>query len=651
MGIIHLLDANVRELISAGEVVERPASVVKELIENSLDAGATKIEVELKRNGLGAITVTDNGKGIDKEDIPYAFLRHATSKIEYAEDLNCIGTLGFRGEALAAICAVSKVRLITRTAESPMGYLYTIEGGQAMSLQECGAPLGTSITVSDLFYNTPARMKFLKKDVSEGNAVENVIWHVALTNPSVSFKLIRDGKQTLRTSGQGLYSAIFDLFPRETAGRMIPVSFKDENVLVEGYVSSPDDAKASRNLQHICVNGRYIKSRTIQSAVEEAYRSFIMQGKFPGYVLSVWIPYEEVDVNVHPAKTEIRFTNERAVSSAAYKAVRTAIASAASKAVLDIPENAGTVQEHPEAHGKAADVAADAKNRTNTFSFVYEYNDRAYLKHGHGIHPDKTLNHDNEKTDPLLKDDPLFEGLFYDRETNDSVSNVQELETGNEDLTDKRVREQQESKVVQETLQGFEDDAHEAKAELKAIGTLFDTYIISQYGDEVYFIDMHAAHERILYEQLRTQNMINSQMLLDPVVVSLSRDEKESLTENENVLLKLGFVVESIGEREIVVRGIPTYLKESAAEDAVTEIAAEMASGKEDITFEAREWLYHSMACRAAIKAGHKCPEKEMISLTAKILCGDVPKYCPHGRPVYFRMTKSEIEKKFGRIV
>ena len=326
MGYVHVLDDRVRELISAGEVVERPASVVKELVENSLDAGADRIDIELRGNGLSSISVTDNGRGFEKEDIRVAFMRHATSKISTADDLNAIGTLGFRGEALAAIAAVSRVRLSTKTPDSFSGYRYVIEGGREISLEECGTPNGTSIMVSDIFYNTPARMKFLKKDVAEGNACEQLIWHMALSEPDVSFRLVREGKLTVRTTGQGLYSAIFDLYPREVASSMKEISVtSEENVTVSGFAASPSQSRASRSLQHISVNGRFIRNRAIQAAAEEAYKGFIMQGKFPSFVISVTVPLDSVDVNVHPAKTEVRFTNERAVTRAVYRAVREAV--------------------------------------------------------------------------------------------------------------------------------------------------------------------------------------------------------------------------------------------------------------------------------------------------------------------------------------
>ena len=326
MGYVHVLDDRVRELISAGEVVERPASVVKELVENSLDAGATRIDIELRDHGITMISVTDNGNGLLYDDIRMAFMRHATSKITDADDLDAIGSLGFRGEALASIAAVSRVRMTTKTPDNVTGYRYIIEGGKEISLEECGTPTGTNVTVSDLFYNTPARMKFLKRDVAEGNACEQLIWHMALTYPDVSFRLVREGKLALRTTGQGLYAAIFDLFPRDVAASMQPIDYvSDEGVVVSGYISSPSMSRASRSLQHISVNGRYVRNRSIQSSAEEACRGFIMQGKFPAFVISVTVPLDAVDVNVHPAKTEIRFMSERAVTRAVYRGVREAV--------------------------------------------------------------------------------------------------------------------------------------------------------------------------------------------------------------------------------------------------------------------------------------------------------------------------------------
>lgn len=645
MGLVHVLDDRVKELISAGEVVDRPASVVKELVENALDAGATRIDIELRNNGLSSIAVSDNGKGIEEEDIRTAFLRHATSKISTPEDLNSIGSLGFRGEALAAISAVSKVRLSTKTPDNVTGYRYLIEGGREISLEECGTPTGTTITVYDLFYNTPARMKFLKKDVAEGNACEQLIWHMALTEPDVSFRLIREGKLTLRTTGQGLYSAIFDLFPREIASGMAEISYEsDENVSVSGYVGSPANPRASRSLQHISVNGRFIRNRAIQSAAEEAYRGVLMQGRFPAFVISVNVPLDAVDVNVHPAKTEVRFTNERAVTRAVYRAVRDTVQMLAGRA-SDIP-----AEEKDDPAGSAPQ-RDDAARETSAPDFTAK---RAETSDADGIMRDRPSG-TAQFRDPARE---LFDDLIRIDSSGTPGNEIRQRTDSSAELdifpewNDTPRSEDTENEISQPETDESGDESEELYSGegLRVIGELFKTYILAEAQDQLVLIDMHAAHERILYELIRdAHSSVDSQILLEPVVVSLSVDEKQALIDNAEQLDRLGFSVSELGEREVAVREIPTYLKADAVADAVTEIANGLISNREELTFEAREWLMHSSACRAAIKAGHTAPHQEMVSLAEQIIYGNIPKYCPHGRPVYYTVSRNEIEKRFGR--
>ena len=637
MGYVHVLDDRVRELISAGEVVERPASVVKELVENSLDAGADRIDIELRGNGLSSISVTDNGRGFEKEDIRVAFMRHATSKISTADDLNAIGTLGFRGEALAAIAAVSRVRLSTKTPDSFSGYRYVIEGGREISLEECGTPNGTSIMVSDIFYNTPARMKFLKKDVAEGNACEQLIWHMALSEPDVSFRLVREGKLTVRTTGQGLYSAIFDLYPREVASSMKEISVtSEENVTVSGFAASPSQSRASRSLQHISVNGRFIRNRAIQAAAEEAYKGFIMQGKFPSFVISVTVPLDSVDVNVHPAKTEVRFTNERAVTRAVYRAVREAV------------ETLGSVSPVLSVSGDETPEVSDVPDTASVKEKAPSVSTGTY------------------RPDPfIMADRPLSGGQIRDpaRDLFDELVRIDSLDEVKErtpygpgaslDIFPGEVAKQTDTVTAGAAeAEDTEQMSLETDGQLRVIGELFRTYIVAETRDLLVLIDMHAAHERLLYELIRDAHAsVDSQILLEPVVVSLMPDEKQAVLDNSEILDRLGFSVSELGEREVAVREIPTYLSLKGAADAVTEIADALTEDRESVTFEAREWLMHSSACRAAIKAGHVAPQAEMVALAEKILCGSIPKFCPHGRPVYFTVTKDEIEKRFGRTV
>ena len=614
MGYIHVLDKNVRELISAGEVVERPASVVKELVENSLDASATFIEVSLFRNGLDCIQVKDNGKGFEKDDVEVAFLRHATSKINSADDLFNIGSFGFRGEALAAISAVSKVQLVTRSKNDEIGTKYIIEGGVPVSLSDTGAPEGTLIQVRDLFYNTPARMKFLKKDIAEGNAVEQLLIHLALSNPDVSFQLNRDDKTTLKTSGQGLYNAIFELYPRDMSSNLIKVEYNSDNgILVNGYLVEPRYSRPSRSLQHLSINGRYIKNRTIQASVEEACRSFVMQGKYPVFVLDVILPLSEVDVNVHPAKTEVRFKNEREVTSAVYHAIQNAIQGTFDKADNYVFSN----------------VISSNDNTSKQVDTHFRSNENSIIRPSNAV------------MQPLKKDSFRKEQVTYA----DTDLPFQSITNTNLKNTIKPLETETKYYSFEENLLG--DQA----STLRVLGEVFQTYIIAQNDTNLVIIDMHAAHERILFEELRKSNMnVESQLLLEPVIITLLPNEKQALFDNADLLSNLGFMIDEIGQKEVAVREIPTYLSMNGVETVIVEIAEQLVNSREDLTFDAKEWLLHSVACRAAIKAGHKASKEEMISLTSKIMCGSVPKYCPHGRPVYMMLSKTEIEKSFGRL-
>ena len=605
MAKIELLDKSVCELIAAGEVVERPSSVVKELVENAIDAGSDKIEVELKRNGLEQIRVTDNGSGIEKSDVKTAFLRHATSKIRSSSDLETISTLGFRGEALAAICAVSRVRLITKTNNSDFGIVYMIEGGEETGFDEVGAPDGTSIFVNELFYNTPARMKFLKTDVHEGNAVEATVEQQALAHPEIAFKLIRDGRTAFQSPGSGdLFSAVFSVFPREVSQNLIEITHLDEKIKVYGLVSKPSAARASRSYQYIFVNGRFVKSKNLSVAVEEACRSLVIAGKYPCFALNIVLPFEDVDINVHPAKTEVRFKNDRVVFSAVYSSVKSAL-NEFSKKLPDSVERA--VEEI-----KETKIEADEKTPTlDLFSTTFEEK--------------KTDN--NEEID---SNKSFFEYIPEKpaEKTVDFINVCFEQET---------------DKYVAESLV---DDSP-----LEVIGEAFDTYVIARCGEDILFVDKHAAHERILYEKIKNSELESvRQILIEPVVVSLSREEKNAVLEHEKEFYNIGFVIEDFADKDVAVREIPTYFPQKAIADAIVRAAAKLVENGGDISTKEREWLLHSSACRAAIKAGNKSSRAELVSLLNDILDGSIPKYCPHGRPVFVALSRKELEKRFGRI-
>ncbi len=693
---IQLLDKNVCELIAAGEVVERPASVVKELVENAIDAGAGTIEVELKRGGLELIRVTDNGCGIPAQEVPVAFLRHATSKIHSADDLDGIGTLGFRGEALAAICAVARVRLVSRTAQADEAALYRIEGGQEAERGVTGAPQGTSVYVSDLFYNTPARMKFLKKDVHEGNAAQNIVEQLALSHPEIAFRLIRDGRAAFSTTGRGgLASAAFCALPREIAANLLEVRPADSRVQVSGLVSKPQFGRPSRSLQFVFVNDRFVKSRPICAAAEEAGKNLTMAGKHPAFILNVRLPLEEVDINVHPAKTEVRFRSEREVTGCVYAAVKLALSDFATGAAPAAAAG-NTAAAAKQASRMAAAPVPGAETPGKAQPFFNEVSGRAFREILGAFEADKpgsykavrarggidvevepeqprrlsqptlpylTQRGEENAPRPLLQEKPepplnppvpaaqtekpaeteqAREEPFADcRQSAPFARAVQPQETA-------EAPAQEAAPPIQTVLDGTLTDGQPV---MRYIGEALQTYILVQRGEELLLIDKHAAHERILFEKIReTDTGCARQTLLEPVVASVSREEMTAALENTAAFEKTGFVVEEFGDRELAVREIPTYLSQQAAADAVVQMAAQLCAASNDLTNDELEWLLHSSACRAAIKAGHKSSAAELIHLTEEILNSDIPKFCPHGRPVFCVLTRKEIEKRFGRI-
>lgn len=711
---IKVLEKSVCELIAAGEVVERPASVVKELLENAIDAGADAIEVELRRGGLELIRVTDNGCGIPAAEVPTAFLRHATSKISGAQDLEGISTLGFRGEALAAICAVSRVKLISRTRECDAAALYRIEGGEEVERAEAGAPCGTTISVSDLFFNTPARMKFLKKDVYEGNAAQNMVEQLALSHPEIAFRLVREGRVAFSTNGRGgLAAAAFCALPREIAANMIEIKPADSRVRVNGLICKPQFGRPSRSLQFVFVNGRFVKSRSVCAAAEEAGRGLFMSGKHPAFILNLRLPLEDVDINVHPAKTEVRFKNEREATSCVYAAVKLALGEFAGgfskglSSASQIAEKALQLENAAQATQKAGaplpgKVEKPAGNRDRK-PFYNEVSGSEFQQILSGMEPldrktapvKRSANLDIEVELPKPSEFRLAQPVvpYATRPDAAPAAGIELAETKVEpsperqmmaaplnaaDLQGERAQAHiEQPQTAQDTskqaLNQPQPDAPQRPGEpqgaapavnqitldpdiaggqpaVRYIGEAFDTYIIAQCGEELLLIDKHAAHERLLFEKLRqTQDGCERQMLLEPVVVSLSGEEKTATLENLPVLEKLGFVVGDFGEKEVAVREIPTYLNLSGVKDAVVQMASQLALSSNELTNDQREWLLHSSACRAAIKAGHRTSAAELIRLAEAILREGVPKFCPHGRPVYITLHQKEIEKQFGR--
>lgn len=657
---INVLPKNIADLIAAGEVVERPSSVIKEFLENSIDAGSKNITVEIKNGGKTYIRVTDNGCGIEKEDVKKAFLSHATSKINSAEDLDNIGTLGFRGEALASVAAVSKVELLTRTENEEVGASYKIFGGEEVELTEAGCPVGTTLIVRDLFYNIPARMKFLKKDVQEGNYIASILENIAVSYPQISFKFIRDGKLNFSTPGDGdLKSAIYAVFGREYTEGLLPVQYEANGITVTGFTGKPTAGKGSRSGQHFFVNGRYVKSPMCITALETAYKNSIMVGKFPPCVIFINLPFSAVDVNVHPAKTEVRFFEEKKIFDSVYQGALNALThdtrpkAAFSVAKAFMPEAVKGEQlklnetpEKVESESRTA-VATEEKKE-----FKYEIKS-SIVKESlttpkpETVKPSKissklTLNSNEEKSIDFLETEYVkpTEKKLNISIINTVPSSADELSKPEEKIL---IKETKESDVVKEDATPSVD--------FRIIGEAFKTYIFVELEDKMLMIDKHAAHERILFEKFKAQNTSYQQMLLVPVTVSLSPDEYNAVLENTELLYKAGYEVSDFGDRCIKVNACPTELIGEDISALITEIGGYLASNVRTIMPEKLDWIYHSMACRAAIKAGNTTTDLEIERFVKELLSRDDIRYCPHGRPVMVEVTKRELEKQFKRIV
>lgn len=637
---IKVLDKHVAELIAAGEVVERPASVIKELVENSIDAGATQVTVEIQNGGVSYMRVTDNGCGISRNDVPTAFLRHATSKVSTSTDLDSISTLGFRGEALASVAAVARVEMMT-CKEGETGVIYKICGGEEISLDDAGCPVGTTIIVRDLFYNTPARMKFLKKDVGEANAVAGVLDKIALSHPEISIRFIRDGKNTLNTPGDGeLKATIYAVFGRDFASGLIKTDYTLDNMSVSGYIGTPVAARANRNMQFFYINGRYVKSKNMIAAVEQAYKNSIMVGKFPSCVLNLNIPFNLVDINVSPSKTEARFVDERAVFNIIYYGVKTALNMGDTRPELkldNIPIKTDNglhntaIKSQP--HISKPIVTAPPKPAPAS-DFIPTSNYFEALSRNKAPSEESVF-----RSAPVVQynDKPMRYNL-------DVVYEEPEEKTPTQTTFIEPVTETFDEKTAVIT-----DEPTEAKPEIKIIGELFTTYIIAECGEKVVFIDKHAAHERILFEKIRTEEH-DSQMLLEPVTVTLAKEEYTLVTENLDLIARVGFEIDDFGASSVIVRAVPTVLAGEDVKSLILEIAGGFCNNKTTVEIEKLDWLYHNIACRAAIKAGSHSNMTEMAALAERIINHDDIRYCPHGRPVAFTLTKKELEKQFGRL-
>lgn len=650
---IHVLEKQVAELIAAGEVVERPSSVIKELVENSIDSGASIVTVEIRRGGVTYIRVTDNGCGIAREDVATAFLRHATSKVREKDDLDAILTLGFRGEALASISAVSRVDLITRTADSSIGTHYSSEGGSNVEIEDAGCPLGTTITARDLFFNVPARMKFLKKDTAEGNSVAGLMDKIALSHPEISFRLIREGKEVLHTPGDGkLNSAIYAVFGKEFSGALLPVDYTLGGIRVHGYISSPIASRPNRSMQNFFINGRFVRSRTACVALEEAYKGAIMVGKFPACVLHIELPSSVVDVNVHPAKLEVRFVNERPVFDAVYHGVKSAVTASRDMKSVDLAQHARRPVDpyKPDVVVKPQQMVLNQPPKTETVK-PHTFSDSAEREEKPQLESVRTSIERvlEAEPQPVTKPEVITEEppLPQPPETEPVPPAWEETPVQTEAVQENPESNAQPATcIVPETERDLSRTAH------KVIGEVFDTYIILEYDAQtLMFIDKHAAHERLLYEKLkRREEAAMAQTLLVPVTVTMDKNEYTAVLQNLSVFEQAGFDVEDFGSGTVLVRSAPLNLNGADIKDSVLEMAGYLEENKTDATTEHMDWLYHNIACRAAIKGGNASKKEELIALAEELEANPDVRYCPHGRPIYVMLKKRTLEKEFGRV-
>ena len=670
------LSPHIANLIAAGEVVERPASVVKELLENAVDAGASKVTVEIRDGGMTFLRVTDNGCGMAPEDARTAFKRHATSKLRTAEDLASIGTMGFRGEALAAIASVSRIELMTKTAGSISGTSLMLEAGEIVEESEAGCPEGTTIIIRDLFFNTPARMKFMKSDTVEGSRVTAAVQLQALAHPEVAFQFLRDGKQVLSTPGTGgLEAATYCVYGRECA-KMVKVDSRWEQYFLTGFVSKPTDARPSRNLQTFFVNNRPVKSRLLISALEEAYRNQIMVGKFPACVLHLTLPANAVDVNVHPAKTEVKFLSEKAVFDCVHYGVLGAL-----NKQPDRPQVQFKAREHN--LGPLVEGAGTAKAVTG--GVFHSQNDTPSAPAGHlpqrgrqegffrtmTAEEYKTFSAAVQSAPQPKKEAAAAAAAKIERPANMPLREFIML-PGIQDAVPAALPSKKSAPVgddahivppvpavavpmpapVPAEPEEMEQTALEMPAvpDWRMVGELYNSYIIVEQGEEAFLIDKHAAHERILFEKLKAnQESISSQALLTPVSVRLSPAAAGELLANTDMLEELGFEIEEFGENTVLLRQIPMDLSPEDAADAVEALSADLLSGRREKKDTVRDELLHTVACKAAIKAGWHSDEAELLAVCREVMAREELKYCPHGRPICITLSKKQLEKQFKR--
>lgn len=626
MSAINVLSREISELIAAGEVIERPASVIKELVENSIDAGAEHITVEIKNGGTTYMRVTDDGSGISFEDVPTAFLRHATSKVFTKDDLDNINTLGFRGEALASVAAVGKVELMTKQKNDTYGTIYSIAGSEEISHEKSGCPDGTTIVIRDLFYNVPARAKFMKKDVTEANAISNIMQKITLSHPDISFKMIRDNRIEFNSAGDGeLYSAVYAVYGKDFARDLLPVDYEYNGIHISGYTVKPLYSRSNRTFQNFFVNGRYIRSKLCSATLENAYDNMVMTGKFPSCVLMIDMSSHDIDVNIHPAKAEVRFTDEKRVTDAIYFAVKNALMSDGLVYEFQIKQN----QEWKE---PVEEETVETVQQEIIFNPIENTEEK-------------------KPTEIIEKAEQFFSEIHAEKETvkavPESVVQVNKPMTENFRYINPENFEKpvEKAEVPRETK-----PAEEKKSDVKIIGEAFGLYILAEYDGKIIMVDKHAAHERIIFERLKKGNGKQySQALLTGIKILLTAEEIDVMENNREILENMGFVFDFSERPCIMATAVPTFIMDTDIESVICEVADNLRLHKQNPQSEFLDDMLHNMACKAAIKANDKNSPEEMKSLVEQILADENIRHCPHGRPVMFTMTKSNIDHQFRR--
>mgnify|MGYP004573658751 CR=1 FL=1 len=673
---IAVLDQNTIDKIAAGEVVERPSSVVKELVENAIDAGATAITVEITDGGKKLIRITDNGSGMEAEQVPLAFLRHATSKIEKVEDLVHIASLGFRGEALSSIAAVAQVELITKTPSAISGTRYVIEGGQEQSLEEMGAPEGTTFLIRNLFYNTPARSKFLKSDMTEAGYINTLMEQLALSHPEISFKYIQNRQVKLSSSGNySVKDVIYSVYGREIAKALLEVSYENDFMKIEGFVGKPEISRGNRSFENYYINGRYVKNKIITKAIEDGYKGFVMQHKFPFVSLRIEMDGNDLDVNVHPAKREVRFARETEVYTAIYETVRKAVTHRELIPQVSVGKETPVSRTEQIKPGNVPEPF-EVKRRQEIYgsrtAAVSSYNSRPAVAAASTAFSPKTAEDSVRENSfynskPFTKEEEeMFSGTLKEKNIceNTVAQNTQNTQENSKqpespDTIPEDSDTMPESPVPTEQpkqLELFEERllAPESRSRHKLIGQLFDTYWLVQFEDNFYIIDQHAAHEKVYYERfvkLFKSQEIQSQYLSPPLIVSLSLEEESLLKANEKYFRDFGFEIEPFGGREYSISAVPSLLLGMTEEEVFLEMLDHLGADGTKDAFELFTARLATMACKAAVKGNHAMSPQEADKLIDELLTLENPYNCPHGRPTIISMTKTEIEKKFKRIV